>query len=46
LGAPLLTYLISENSEVLLWGYQFGFELLLVNGLSTFIGLWMISKKK
>ena len=29
----------------LIFGYKFGFELLLVNGLLTFIGLWLISKK-
>jgi Na+/proline symporter len=27
-------------------GYKIGVELLLINGLFTFIGLWMISKKK
>jgi SSS family transporter len=43
--APLLTYIISSYSEVLLWGYKFGFELLILNGLLTFIGLWLISRK-
>lgn len=43
--APILTYLITRNSEALLWGYKFGFELLLVNGLLTFVGLWGISNK-
>ncbi len=46
LVAPVLTYVITSNSEALLWGYKFGFELLLVNGLLTFIGLWGISKSK
>lgn len=44
--APVLTYFITSNSEALLWGYKFGFELLLVNGLLTFIGLLAISKRK
>lgn len=44
--APVLTYVITANSELLLWGYKFGFELLLVNGLLTFVGLWGISSKK
>jgi hypothetical protein len=29
----------------LLFGYSFGFELLILNGLITFIGLFLISKK-
>ncbi len=41
--APLLSYILSSNSENWLNGYQFGFEILLVNGLFTFIGLWIIS---
>ena len=41
--APILTYLISANSELLLFGYKFGFELLILNGLLTFLGLLGIS---
>ena len=44
--SPLLTYVINANSEILLAGYKFGFELLLLNGLLTFMGLLLISKKK
>ena len=43
--APVLTYIINANSEVLLFGYKFGFELLLLNGLLTAIGLFLISSK-
>ena len=43
--APLLTYLFQSYSEQLLFGYKFGFELLLVNGLLTFLGLLLIRKK-
>ncbi len=43
--APILSYLLSTYSEVLLGGYKFGFELLIVNGLITFIGLWGFSRK-
>ena len=43
--APILTYLLSTFSVELLNGYKFGFELLMVNGLITFIGLWIFSKK-
>ncbi|MCH2023241.1 MAG: sodium:solute symporter [Saprospiraceae bacterium] len=44
--APLFTFIINTNSDVLLWGYQFGFELLLLNGMLTFIGLWLASEKQ
>ncbi|VAW27360.1 Sodium/iodide co-transporter [hydrothermal vent metagenome] len=43
--SPILTYLLSINSEALLNGYKFGFELLMVNGLIMFTGLWVFSKK-
>ncbi|HEY9047452.1 MAG TPA: sodium:solute symporter [Ohtaekwangia sp.] len=43
--SPALSYLISLNSEKLLGGYKFGIEILIVNGLITFIGLWFISRK-
>ncbi len=33
---------ISKNH----WGYAFGYELLMINGLFTFCGLWLISKKR
>jgi len=32
-------------SEELFNGYKFGFELLLLNGLLTFMGLWILSHK-
>lgn len=42
--SPLLSYLIDIYSEELLGGYRFGFEILLVNGMLTFIGLLLFSK--
>jgi len=45
LASPVICYFLNKNSEALLGGYKFGFELLMLNGLLTFIGLWMISKK-
>lgn len=42
--APLVSYLLSLNSSILFNGYQFGFEILMVNGTLTFIGLLIISK--
>jgi len=44
--APLLCYLIDQNSKILLNGYVFAEELIIVNGLLTFIGLLLVSKKK
>lgn len=42
--SPPLSYLINCYSVQWLWGYQFGFEILLLNGLLCFIGLWSIRK--
>jgi solute:Na+ symporter, SSS family len=43
--SPALSYLLSVNSEWLLGGYRFGFEILIVNGLFTFLGLVLLRKK-
>ncbi|TRX53072.1 sodium:solute symporter [Fulvivirga sp. M361] len=42
--SPIVAYLLSEFSEELLAGYQFGFEILIVNGFLTFLGLMLIKK--
>ncbi len=39
--APALTFWVNENSEEFLRGYKFGFELLLVNGIFTILGLYL-----
>jgi Na+/proline symporter len=44
--SPLLSYLISLNSKEWFWGYQFGFELLLINGALMFLFLFLLSLKK
>lgn len=44
LAAPILTYILNVSSEALFGGYKFGIELLLVNGIITFIGLLMIKE--
>jgi SSS family transporter len=47
--APMLSYFISSNSEKWLDGYKIGFEILIINGLLTVLGLFLISdfqKKK
>jgi SSS family solute:Na+ symporter len=43
-ASPTLCYLISLNSQRWFGGYQVGFELLLLNGLFTFFGLWLLSR--
>jgi Na+/proline symporter len=43
--SPVLSFFVDSNSEMLLNGYQFGFELLILNGLFTFLGLLLISRK-
>ncbi|UXE66251.1 MAG: sodium:solute symporter [Chryseotalea sp. WA131a] len=47
--ASMLSYFISSNSEKWLDGYKIGFEILIINGLLTVMGLFLISdfqKKK
>lgn len=44
--SPILCYLLNAHSETLLGGYKFGFELLLLNGLLVFLGLFLIQKKE
>lgn len=43
--SPVLSYIISSNSKAWLGGYEFGFELLLMNGLITFIGLLIFTER-
>ncbi len=43
--APVITYLIEINSEKIIPGYKIGFELLIINGLVTFFGLFLVNKK-
>lgn len=41
--SPILTYLINENSKILFSGYVFDNELIVLNGLLTFLGLFLTS---
>ncbi len=43
--SPVLTYLLDSNSEAILGGYSFGYEILLVNGFFTFAGLYLIRSR-
>ncbi|HYK76709.1 MAG TPA: sodium:solute symporter [Daejeonella sp.] len=42
--SPAVCYFLNANSKTLLGGYTFDNELIVVNGLITFIGLLLISK--
>jgi Na+/proline symporter len=43
IASPFITFLLSNFSKSIFFGYEFGFELLLLNGLLTFLGLFAIS---
>ena len=44
--APVISLFLNFYSEELLYGYRFGFEILIVNGLLTFLGLMILKSKK
>lgn len=44
--SPIICYFVSANSMKWFGGYQFGFELLILNGMLTYSGLYIISKSK
>jgi Na+/proline symporter len=43
--SPLLSFAFSELAPVLFNGYEVGFELLIINGLITFVGLLLLRKR-
>lgn len=44
-AAPLLCLVVDLNQSVLFGNFQIGLELLIINGLFTFLGLLLISRK-
>ena len=44
--SPIFCYILNLNSEAWLGGYQFGYDLLIVNGGLTFLGLFLIRKRR
>lgn len=44
--SPVICYILKLNSQEWLWGYRFGFEIILLNGLLTCLGLFIIRKRK
>ena len=45
-ASPVICFFLKRYSADLFWGYKFGFELLIVNGLLTFLGLLIASKRE
>lgn len=43
--SPVISYVVNCYSEQLLFGYKFGFEILLFNGLLCYLGLLLIRDK-
>ena len=43
--SPFIAWAVDANSEQLFNGYQIGFELIIINGAITFLGLIFIQKK-
>lgn len=43
--SPVICLLLNKYSVQLLSGYKFGFEMILINGFLTFIGLYAFSRK-
>ncbi|MGZ4034282.1 MAG: sodium:solute symporter [Bacteroidia bacterium] len=43
--SPLICIWLNAISEQYFSGYKFGFEMIILNGLITFIGLWIIRKR-
>ena len=45
IAAPLICYAADQLTQTL-WHYRFGYELLLLNGLLTFVGLWLSRERR
>lgn len=46
IASPVLSYILNLNSAAWFNGFKFGFEILIVNGIITFIGLWLLANGK
>lgn len=45
-AAPLISFLIDKYQEKLFGSFKIGLELLVINGLLTFLGLWVIRMRR
>ena len=46
IASPAVCYVVSTNSAAWLGGYQFSYELIILNGALTMLGLWVCSRKR
>jgi uncharacterized sodium:solute symporter family permease YidK len=46
IAAPLLCYAIDRNQAALFGAYRIGLEILALNGLLTYLGLWLVSRPR
>jgi SSS family transporter len=46
IAAPVICFVLDKYQKQIFGSFEIGLELLIINGLLTFIGLWMISKKQ
>lgn len=46
IASPAICYVVSTNSAAWLGGYQFSYELIILNGVLTMLGLWACSYRK
>ncbi|KAA6352638.1 Sodium:solute symporter [termite gut metagenome] len=44
--APILCFILQKNSKAWFGGYEFSYELLILNALFTFAGIWIVRKPK
>ena len=45
IASPIISFILDYNSAAWFGGLEFGYMILALNGLLTFTGLWLISKK-
>jgi hypothetical protein len=45
MASPVICYALDSATQYI-WDYRFGYELLMLNGLLTFVGLWLTAEKK
>lgn len=46
IAAPVITFILNKYSQQWFWGYKIGFELLIINGLLVFAGLYLFRDKQ
>ncbi len=44
--APIFSFVLNMNSAAWFGGYKIGFEILIINGLITFLGMWALKTNK